>query len=49
MKTDYVDLWRLHDPPAEQVESGDLLRGRGSSCVAGSHEVSRGVALAPRM
>lgn len=26
MKTDYVDVWQLHNPSVEQVESGDLLK-----------------------
>jgi aryl-alcohol dehydrogenase-like predicted oxidoreductase len=26
MKTDYVDVWQLHNPSVEQVESGDLVR-----------------------
>ena len=25
MKTDYVDLWQLHNPSVEQVQAGDLL------------------------
>jgi aryl-alcohol dehydrogenase-like predicted oxidoreductase len=25
MKTDYVDIWQLHNPTVEQVESGELL------------------------
>lgn len=25
MKTDYVDLWQLHNPSVEQVEEGDLV------------------------
>jgi aryl-alcohol dehydrogenase-like predicted oxidoreductase len=25
MKTDYVDIWQLHNPSVEQVQSGDLL------------------------
>src|SRR5450759_2775083 len=25
MKTDYVDIWQLHNPSVEQVESADLL------------------------
>ena len=26
MKTDYVDVWQLHNPTVEQVETGDLVR-----------------------
>jgi aryl-alcohol dehydrogenase-like predicted oxidoreductase len=26
MKTDYVDVWQLHNPSVEQVEQGDLLK-----------------------
>jgi aryl-alcohol dehydrogenase-like predicted oxidoreductase len=26
MKTDYVDVWQLHNPTVEQVEGGDLVR-----------------------
>jgi len=26
MKTDYVDVWQLHNPSVEQVESADLVR-----------------------
>jgi aryl-alcohol dehydrogenase-like predicted oxidoreductase len=26
MKTDYVDIWQLHNPSVEQVESGQLLK-----------------------
>jgi aryl-alcohol dehydrogenase-like predicted oxidoreductase len=26
MKTDYVDVWQLHNPSVEQVESGELVR-----------------------
>jgi aryl-alcohol dehydrogenase-like predicted oxidoreductase len=26
MKTDYVDIWQLHNPSVEQVESADLLK-----------------------
>jgi aryl-alcohol dehydrogenase-like predicted oxidoreductase len=26
MKTDYVDVWQLHNPSVEQVEGGDLVR-----------------------
>src|ERR671938_706754 len=26
MRTDYVDVWQLHNPSVEQVEEGDLVR-----------------------
>jgi aryl-alcohol dehydrogenase-like predicted oxidoreductase len=26
MKTDYIDVWQLHNPSVEQVEAGDLMR-----------------------
>ncbi len=26
MKTDHVDIWQLHNPSVEQVESGDLIK-----------------------
>ena len=26
MKTDYIDIWQLHNPTCEEVEKGDLIR-----------------------
>jgi aryl-alcohol dehydrogenase-like predicted oxidoreductase len=26
MRTDYIDVWQLHNPSVEQVEAGDLVR-----------------------
>ena len=26
MRTDYIDVWQLHNPTVEQVEGGDLVR-----------------------